>query len=356
MAKSLLLMLVSLPAISALLLSPAPLATTSRRFGPLLTAARPRFGSPSAATLLRAPRRAPLATAAVAADLDDALAKADGIVVSRAVRIANHAAALTSLAYFGLVSSTMAMPAVARMPMMATLSSVLTARLGTTTNAQFADYFTTLVTPAPYVFLIWPLIAALQAVTLAASVLRPSKIGGHYVVGTGPPLAQDELAALSLANAAAAAWLFASSNAAPGALSLASALVLPLVPFFAGYPLRRTPAVARLYRPVFQVFSSFTSIAACLAFVVELQYGGRVPFFAGRAELCGGVFLSLVGALASLPRRSLARRAVTTLALSGVVARRVTSGAAAGSLLLSPTFLGAVALLAWSAKKLVSQD
>ena len=218
-----------------------------------------------------------------------------------------------------------------------------------------------------------------------------------------------------------------------------------------------------------QVFSSFTSIAACLAFVVELQYGGRVPFFAGRAELCGGafalslslararsrgggghcsssrpdgssgrggvfvyrwvwvvcvcvcvcmcecvrvcvrvcvrcssrsprrtpvverlpaneqeyprprhskerrrteevpppkrrvgtsspgVFLSLVGALASLPRRSLARRAVTTLALSGVVARRVTSGAAAGSLLLSPTFLGAAALLAWSAETLVAQ-
>ena len=68
-----------------------------------------------------------------------------------------------------------------------------------------------------------------------------------------------------------------------------------------------------------------------------------------------GVFLSLVGALASLPRRSLARRAVTTLALSGVVARRVTSGAAAGSLLLSPTFLGAAALLAWSAETLVAQ-
>ena len=138
--------------------------------------------------------------------------------------------------------------------------------------------------------------------------------------------------------------------------ALASALVLPLVPIFAGYPLRQsTPGPSGLPKPVLQIFSSFTTIASCLALAVELQHGGRVPLLTGRAELCGSIFLALVGCLVALPNRSLARRAVTSLALSGVVARRLASGAAALTLLRSPTFLGAAALLAWSLQKLLAR-
>ena len=291
------------------------------------------------------------------------LKAADDVIVSRCLRLANHGAALASLAYFGLVSSTMQLPN-ARMPM-ATLASVITRRVGPTTNAQFADFFSTLVTPAPFVFLIWPIIAALQLITVVVSILRPSLEGAGpnnslealNTIARGPSLTQTELASLSLANAAATSWLFVSSNSLPGALPLASFLFLPLVPLFAGYPLRTsTSETPPLYRPVFQIFSSFTTVASCLAFVVELQYGGRVAFFAGRKELCACVFLSLLGGLISLPKRSLARRAVTSLALSGVVARRFATGVAAPALLLSPSFLGAVALLAWSLAKLMSTE
>ena len=139
---------------------------------------------------------------------------ADTVVVSRVVRLANHASAAASLAYFGLVSSTMQLPN-AHMPMMATLASVITRNVGPTTNAQFAANFGTLVTPAGFVFLIWPFIAALQLLTLAVSILRPAiKDGGPQsalealnTFGTGNPLSQTELASLSLANAAATTWV-----------------------------------------------------------------------------------------------------------------------------------------------------
>ena len=289
---------------------------------------------------------------------------ADDVATSRIVRLANHATLVGSLAYFGLVSSTMQLPG-ARMPM-ATLASVITQRVGPTTNAQFSTYFSTLVTPAPYVFLIWPFIAAVQALTVAISILRPgilrlkspqNSLEALKTIGKGKALSQTELASLSLANAAATVWLFVSSNSLPGALPLLSCLILPFVPFFAAYPLRASPFMTppEIYRPVFQIFSSFTAIASCLAVAVELQYGGRIGFFAGRPELCGSIFLALVGALVSLPARCLARRTVTTFALSGILARRLQSGAGA-SLLLSPTFLGTGALFAWSLQKLFSPD
>eukprot|EP00308_Calcidiscus_leptoporus_P025561 CAMPEP_0119377640 /NCGR_PEP_ID=MMETSP1334-20130426/45908_1 /TAXON_ID=127549 /ORGANISM="Calcidiscus leptoporus, Strain RCC1130" /LENGTH=314 /DNA_ID=CAMNT_0007396623 /DNA_START=109 /DNA_END=1053 /DNA_ORIENTATION=- len=286
----------------------------------------------------------------------------DDVVVSRFVRVTTHALSLSSLAYFGLVSTAMQMPG-ARMPA-ATIASVITRLVGPTTNAQFSAYFSTLVTPASYVFLIWPVIAFVQLVTLGVSILRPSfaQPGGPQSslealdsLGRGEALTQTELASIALANAAATLWLFVSSNSLPGALPLASALALPLVPLFSGHPLRSATPPAPLYRPVFQIFSSFTCLASCLALTVECQYGGRVPFLAGQQEVCGCIFLALVSALVALRNRSFIRRATISLALSGVVARRL-QAASPVSLLLSPTFLGASLLLAWSLKKLAFGD
>ena len=120
------------------------------------------------------------------------LEKLDTQVVSRAVRLANHVPASASLAYFGLISTTMmSMP----MPMMtggvATLRSVITRGVGPTTNEAFAALFPTLVTPANFVFLIWPAISLLQLLTLASSALP---LPGR------PPLKQDSLTALAAAN------------------------------------------------------------------------------------------------------------------------------------------------------------
>ena len=46
---------------------------------------------------------------------------------------------------------------------MATLKTVITRAVGPTTNKAFSQLFATLVNPAPFVFLIWPVIALLQA-------------------------------------------------------------------------------------------------------------------------------------------------------------------------------------------------
>ena len=319
-------------------------------------------------------------TMALADIAEETLRRADELATSRLIRLANHGTAIASLAYFGLVSSTMQMPSM-RMPM-ADLAGLITRRVGPTSNSAFARAFPTLVTPASYVFLIWPAIAALQLLTLAVSILRPTLSGSAKnslsalkTVATGPPLSQTELAALSLANVVATMWLFVSSNALAGSLPLANALILPLVPILSGYPLRRQQqrpgnlaaagfargqsrsiaALDPLYRPVFEVFSSFTAIATCLAFAIECQYG-RVPLLAGQSEACALVFLSLVGALISLPKRTIARRTVTCFALSGVVARRLQISASISALLSSPSFLVAVVLWVWSAKKLAGGE
>jgi len=197
------------------------------------------------------------------------LEKLDTQVVSRAVRLANHVPASASLAYFGLISTTMmSMP----MPLMtggvATLRSVITRGVGPTTNEAFAALFPTLVTPANFVFLIWPAISLLQLLTLASSALP---LPGR------PPLKQDSLTALAAANFAATAWLLFASNAAAGALPLASSLTLPLVPLLAGFPLRSAGPPLGLQRLAFSVYAAFTTLASFLALAVELQHGGRDP-------------------------------------------------------------------------------
>jgi len=263
----------------------------------------------------------------------------DKILISRAVRIANHVPALASLSYFGLISSTMqSMKSMLPPQPVATLESVLTLAVGPTTNKLFSQYFATPVTPAGFVFLIWPVIASLQLLTVAYSALRP-----------GPAMTQSELTALSVANVAATSWLIASSNSLKGALPLASCLLLPLVPLFSGYPLR-APAVPRgLYKPVFDVFSSFTTLASFLALTVELLYGGRVPFFGGKAELCSLVFLGATAGVVSLPKRTLAKKLINLLALTGILVNRVKGG---GSL-VSLSFAATAAVWAFAASKLV---
>jgi len=56
-----------------------------------------------------------------------------------------------------------------------TLQNVLLKTVGATTNAEFAALFLTLVIPANFVFLVWPLIAFLQLITVTVSALLPGK-------------------------------------------------------------------------------------------------------------------------------------------------------------------------------------
>mmetsp|Transcript_18373 Transcript_18373/g.23636 ORF Transcript_18373/g.23636 Transcript_18373/m.23636 type:complete len:365 (-) Transcript_18373:132-1226(-) len=279
------------------------------------------------------------------------LGRADKYILNRFIRIANHVPALMSLSYFGLISMASMM---SKGPMAAgcdaTLSNVLTRTVGATTNAEFAALFPTLVTPASFVFLVWPLISILQLVTITVSALFPEK---------EEFLSQSDLSSLSLANLCASAWLFASSHAQVGVLPIASFLVLPLVPVFSGYPLRNKP---KYLLWAYQIFSSFTTIASMLAFSVEIQHGGRIPFI-GKvgAEVAGAVFLSLYS-LASLAvaDKSGAKRLVNFGALSGILYKRVLAVMGSGvgmlsgfgSLALSLSFLGTVGCWFWSVTEL----
>lgn len=279
------------------------------------------------------------------------LAWADKHILSRIIKLANHTPALLSLSYFGLVSMASMMVMGPMKPGSdATLSSVLTKTVGPTSNAAFAALFPTLVTPASFVFLVWPLIAILQLITLSISALLPDK----EVI-----LTQDDLSVLTLANLCSSAWLFASSNAQPGNLPLASTLILPLVPIFSGYSLRNEPKYILWAN---QIYCSFTILASILAFTVEVQHGGRLPLIGKIGpELAGTVFLGLYS-LSSLAvaKKSGAKRFVNFTALTGILYRRIVDVIGAGtglwtglsSLILSFTFLGTVGCWFWSLREL----
>lgn len=270
----------------------------------------------------------------------------DKNVLRRILRITSHAPSLMSLSYFGLVSmaSMMSMGPMTTTTApvaKATLASVLTRAVGSTTNAQFAALFPTYVTPAPFVFLVWPTIAILQLLTVTVSAIYPA--------GDDEILTQNDLSALTLANLCSTAWLLTSSNAVKGSLPVGSFLVLPLVPIFSGFTLRNKPSYVLW---ACQLFSSFTTIASILAFTIELQYGGRIPIIGTLpAELAACVFLSLYSTISlGVKEKSNVKKCVNLFALTGILVRRI-SNAAFPNLFLSVSFLGTIGCWYWSLKE-----
>jgi hypothetical protein len=274
-------------------------------------------------------------------------------LTSCVIRVANHAPAFLSLFYFGLVSMSSMMPDV--MPLKPTLASVLTQNVGPTTNRLFADYFPTLVTPPSFIFLVWPTIVVVQIATLVFSALQPIK--------KQQILSQDNLTALSISNLAATWWLIVASQTSPGRLKLASCLVLPLVPFFSGYPLRkmeRSSAMEfKIKSAIFQLYSSFTTIASLLALTVELQHGGRVPKLS--AEAAASVFLGLYFVIVSMKNKSGIKKLVQAGAITGIAVKRVQDCIVRGSyggvseLFMSVSFLGTIFVSFTAIQKLVER-
>jgi hypothetical protein len=140
---------------------------------------------------------------------------------------------------------------------------------------------------------------------------------------------------------------------------LGSFLVLTLVPILSGYPLRKeqNASTPTLKTFVFQVFSSFTTIAALLALAVELQHGGRIPFFKGKAELCASIFLALYAATVTLFGRhaGIVKRFVNAGAVTGILWKRMAVCMATGGgvrglarLSLSVSFWG-TGIVSWLA-------
>jgi len=283
-----------------------------------------------------------MTAASSSSKVDSVLNCLDKVVLNRVVRICHHIPALASLGYFGLISMSSMMKT--SPPMVPTLASVLSRPVGSTTNAAFAALFPTFVTPASFVFLIWPFISVLQLVVIAYSALKPGDA----------TMDQSDLTALSMANVASTMWLVISSTATvETGLPLGSFLALPLVPYLAGYPVRKSkPGQSAFLRLAFLVYSSFTTVASFLAFAVELQHGGRIPFFGGKPELCATAFLALTSYVVFLPKRTPVKKCVNLLALSGILVRRITTGA----VLQSPSFWGTVAVTFWAFMKLFSSE
>ena len=126
------------------------------------------------------------------------------------------------------------------------------------------------------------------------------------------------------------------------------------MPLFAGYPLRSAGPPRGFDKLVFSIFSSFTTLASFLALAVELQYGGRLPLIGTLpAEAAALVFVGLTSLVVAQPKRTLAKKLVNLLALSGILARRVASASFSP---LSLSFVATIACWGFAAKQLATGE
>lgn len=300
---------------------------------------------------------------------DPILPIVDSKLIGPIIRISNHLPAFLSLFYFGLVSMVSMMSKVGSTMMMdnqtakmvpTTLSSVLTKFVGTTSNAEFSSFFPTLVTPANPVFLVWPLIAAAQVINLSISTI-------FAALKENSLFSQNDLSALSLSNLVATSWIIISSQSSEGKLPIGSFLVLPIVPLVSGYQLRRTTNSNESSfwissSLVFQIFSSFTTIASLLALTVELQHGKRIlpGLFHNRPELSAIIFLlGYFGILSRREKNGPVKRVVNAVAIVGILTKRITDAANFQSLrglFASTSFWGTIVIATLAIKQLFYND
>ena len=313
-----------------------------------------------------------------------ALNTLDTVIGKPALRAAQHAPAIASLAYLGALATGVSLPSgvVGLRPLAATAGAIVQGSLqGPLVAKGVGAAYATLATPARLIWLAWPLISLAQLCALTFSLLRPARMyrPPKYLeplqAVAGAPMSPTDLAALTLANGCAIAWLGLAQGAASGRLPLplplGCTLLLPLLAFFAGQPLRKGENAVAVFRPLFELLSSCGLLAGLLGVATELQHGGRVPAVAAllatpEGAACAAVGLAAVGlaaAAVSLPSRCLARRALAALALGGIVGRRLAplvslggglpaAAAAAAAALRSPSLVAAVVLWAWALQRL----
>jgi hypothetical protein len=177
-----------------------------------------------------------------------ALNTLDKVIGQPATRTAQHAPALASLAYLGSLAT--GVPIDGLRPLAATAGAIVKGSLhGPLVAKGVGAAYATLVTPARLVWLAWPVISLAQLCALLFSLLRPArkyrppKYLEPLQAVAGSPLSSTDLAALTLANGCAIAWLSlaqgATSGRLPLPLPLGCTLLLPLLAFFAGQPLRK---------------------------------------------------------------------------------------------------------------------
>jgi len=293
-------------------------------------------------------RTTPLFSTIVEKIEDPFLKKVDRSLISPIVRVATHIPAILTLYYFGLVSmASMMMPAATTTTATTTattLSSVLTQFVGPTSNAEFSKFFPTLITPANPVFLVWPVIAASQVILLSYSTIKAATYNDKKTHRKPSLFDQDDLTTLSLSNLFATLWIIIASRSSEGMLPIGSCLVLPIVPLISGFQLRRKDNYNDNKKSkknlVFQLFSSFTTIASLLSLTVELQHGNRIPFFFNKPELSALVFL--YGYYTILSRgggkNGIVKRIINAVAITGILTKRIADATGVVGLFTSLTF------------------
>lgn len=335
----------------------------------------------SAALTPRRPIQAGLLNSALSFDSRCFLAlnTLDTVIGKPALRAAQHAPAIASLACLGALATGVSLPSgvVGLRPLAATAGAIVQGSLqGPLVAKGVGAAYATLATPARLIWLAWPLISLAQLCALTFSLLRPARMyrPPKYLeplqAVAGAPMSPTDLAALTLANGCAIAWLGLAQGAASGRLPLplplGCTLLLPLLAFFAGQPLRKGENAVAVFRPLFELLSSCGLLAGLLGVATELQHGGRVPAVAALLATPEGAACAAVGlaaAAVSLPGRCLARRALAALALGGIVGRRLAplvslggglpaAATAAAAALRSPSLVAAVVLWAWALQRL----
>ena len=335
----------------------------------------------SAALTPRRPIQAGLLNSALSFDSRCFLAlnTLDTVIGKPALRAAQHAPAIASLACLGALATGVSLPSgvVGLRPLAATAGAIVQGSLqGPLVAKGVGAAYATLATPARLIWLAWPLISLAQLCALTFSLLRPARMyrPPKYLeplqAVAGAPMSPTDLAALTLANGCAIAWLGLAQGAASGRLPLplplGCTLLLPLLAFFAGQPLRKGENAVAVFRPLFELLSSCGLLAGLLGVATELQHGGRVPAVGALLATPEGAACAAVGlaaAAVSLPGRCLARRALAALALGGIVGRRLAplvslggglpaAATAAAAALRSPSLVAAVVLWAWALQRL----
>ena len=182
-----------------------------------------------------------------------ALNTLDTLVGKPASRAAQHAPAIASLVYLGALATGVSLPngVVGLRPLAATAGAIVTGSLqgGPLGAKGVGAAYATLATPAHLIWLAWPLISLTQLCALTFSLLRPARMYRpppllvRLQAVAGAPMSSSDLAALTLANGCTIAWLSLARGAAGGRLPLplplGCSLLLPLLAFFAGQPLRK---------------------------------------------------------------------------------------------------------------------
>ena len=242
---------------------------------------------------------------------EDAIAKADDLVISRAMRLADHAPILVTLK--------------------ALADKVGSSRWGIdAAPSAFAGQIGTALTIPTAVFNVWALISICQLASVAKSALADGQ----------NELSQVDITSTAIANVMATRAIGSSTPL----------LATGLTALVSGYALRRNGAdgAVTIHKAPMQIMSSFTTVLTVLGGVSALA--AKLPLIKGRTEVVSTMGVAAYYLLATRRNNGTVRKAVNAGVVGGVLyARLAASGLALTTSSLLSVSLAATAYVAYEA-------